>query len=57
MSSTGTASGGLIGKGSATFDLIVTENVLNGCQEYNDSMFVIAPKDLEELELQRNSMR
>ncbi len=56
MSSTGTASGALTGSGFATLDLIVTEQVFpNQCQEFNASMFVIAPKDLEELDFSGTS--
>jgi hypothetical protein len=44
LSSTGTASGALTGTGFATFNLIITDNVVNGCQAYNGAMFIIAPK-------------
>lgn len=55
LSSTGLASGALIGSGFATLDMIVSDKVAGECQPFNASMFIIAPKDLEELDFSGTS--
>jgi hypothetical protein len=50
MTSTGYSSGELTGSGFATLAMTVTGNDSSGCQQFNAAMFVIAPKDLEELD-------
>jgi hypothetical protein len=55
LTSTGSASGAVTGSGFATIDIIVTKPVPNDCQDFNASIFVIAPKDLEELDFSGTS--
>jgi hypothetical protein len=50
LSSRGSASSDLTGAGFAAFDMMIADEVVNGCQEFNASIFIIAPKDLEELD-------
>lgn len=50
LSSRGSASGDLTGPGFAAFDMMIATEVVNGCQEFNASIFIIAPKDMEELD-------
>lgn len=55
LTSTGSASGALTGKGFAILDIIVTEPPAPECQQFNASIFVIAPRDLEELDFSGTS--
>ncbi|MGB8412202.1 MAG: hypothetical protein WCE23_05190 [Candidatus Binatus sp.] len=50
LSSRGSASSDLTGPGYAAFDMMVALEVVDGCQEFNASIFIIAPRDLEELD-------
>lgn len=50
FSSRGSASSDLTGPGFATFDMMIADGPANGCQQFNASLFIIAHKDLEELD-------
>ena len=50
LSSTGSASGDFTGTGFATLDIIVTDDSSAMCQDFNAAMFIIGPKDLEEVD-------
>jgi hypothetical protein len=50
VSSRGSASGDLIGTGYAEFEMAIDLQIVNGCQQFNAALFVVAPKDLQELD-------
>jgi hypothetical protein len=50
VTSEGFASGDFTGAGFAAFDMTLAVQAVNGCHEFNASMFIIASKDLEELD-------
>ena len=50
LSSRGSASGDLIGTGYAEFDMAIDLQTVNGCQQFNAALFIVAPKDLQELD-------
>lgn len=55
FSSTGLASGALVGRGFATFDMVVSDKVAGECQPFNAAMFIITAKDLEEVDFSGTS--
>ena len=55
LTSTGSASGAFTGSGFATLAITVTQPASNECQQFNASIFVIAPLDLEELDFSGTS--